>query len=130
MNKTEVQDALRSRGIAFDETATKADLEALLKAATASAASPATVGEIKGGAEPGEGVQEGGGLPPVAITTPEADPSTDEIRDGLEKFLSSPATDEIPEIEIIAKIRAGLTRDQAIEVINNQRAHDKALASA
>jgi hypothetical protein len=33
--------------------------------------------------------------------------------------------DEIPEIEIIAKIRAGLSREQAVEVINNQRAHDK-----
>jgi hypothetical protein len=60
----------------------------------------ATVGEIAGGAEP------------VATTTPEP-----------------VAADEIPEIEIVAKIRAGLTREQAIEVINNQRAHDKALAA-
>lgn len=117
MNKTEIQDALRSRGIAYDETATKADLAALLQAATASETIPPTAGEIKGGAEPGEGVQEGGGLPPVATTLPETKPVAD-----------AALQDEIPEIEIIAKIRAGLTREQAIEVINNQRAHDKALA--
>lgn len=67
---------------------------------------------------PGEGVQEGGGLPPVAATTPEAGATED----------SPHVADEIHEIEIIAKIRAGLTREQAIEVINNQRSHDKALA--
>lgn len=32
---------------------------------------------------------------------------------------------EIPEAEILAKMAAGLDRDQAIEVITNQRAWDK-----
>lgn len=35
---------------------------------------------------------------------------------------------EIPEEEISAKVRAGLTRAQAIEVITNQRRHDAELA--
>lgn len=39
----------------------------------------------------------------------------------------APASTEITEAEISAKIQAGLTRDQAIEVINNQRAHDATL---
>ena len=39
----------------------------------------------------------------------------------------APAVTEITEDEIIAKIQAGLTREQAIEVINNQRAHDAAI---
>lgn len=39
-----------------------------------------------------------------------------------------PALPEITELEIIAKMQAGLTRGQAVEVITNQRAHDKALA--
>lgn len=37
------------------------------------------------------------------------------------------APEEIPELEILAKMRAGLTREQAVEVISNQRAHDKGL---
>lgn len=37
--------------------------------------------------------------------------------------------DAIPEVEIIEKMQAGLTRDQAVEVITHQRAHDKALAA-
>jgi hypothetical protein len=36
--------------------------------------------------------------------------------------------DEIPEEEIHAKVAAGLSRDQAVEVITNQRAWDKQLA--
>lgn len=37
-----------------------------------------------------------------------------------------PASAEIPEVEITAKIRAGLTREQAVEVITNQRKHEAA----
>ena len=38
--------------------------------------------------------------------------------------------EEIPEEEIRTKMRAGLTREQAVEVILNQRDHDAALAKA
>jgi hypothetical protein len=34
--------------------------------------------------------------------------------------------EEIPELEIIEKMRAGLKREQAVEVIRHQRAHDQA----
>jgi hypothetical protein len=36
--------------------------------------------------------------------------------------------EEITEEEISAKVTAGLTREQAVEVITTQRAHDAALA--
>lgn len=36
--------------------------------------------------------------------------------------------EQITEEQITAKVRAGLTRAQAIEVITNQRLHDAALA--
>jgi FtsZ-interacting cell division protein ZipA len=39
-------------------------------------------------------------------------------------------SDEIPEAEIRAKMAAGLDREQAVEVINNQRAWDKQQAAA
>ena len=38
------------------------------------------------------------------------------------------APEPISEEEIAAKVYAGLSRDQAIEVINNQRANDALLA--
>jgi hypothetical protein len=63
---------------------------------------------------------EGGEQVKVNITTTAPQEGATEDRPHV--------ADEIPEIEIIAKIRAGLTREQAIEVINSQRAHDKAQA--
>lgn len=49
-----------------------------------------------------------------------------------EKEISADAPAKAPkgisEEEITAKVRLGLTRDQAIEVITNQATHDAALA--
>jgi hypothetical protein len=47
-----------------------------------------------------------------------------------EKEPETAETNEISEDEIAPKVRAGLTRAQAIEVITNQRIHDAELAKA
>ncbi len=44
------------------------------------------------------------------------------------KVSENTAPEPISEEEIAAKVYAGLSRDQAIEVINNQRANDALLA--
>ena len=62
---------------------------------------------------------------PIAPTAEESAPAADVP--PTEATASAPA-DGIAEEEITAKVRAGLTRAQAIEVIANQRSHDAAQA--
>lgn len=63
--------------------------------------------------------------------TEESQPPAAEMTDAEKEVadLKPSATPAgIPEAEIAAKVAVGLTRDQAIEVIKSQRAHDKLLA--
>lgn len=65
---------------------------------------------------------------PVAVKELPKHPLQEQAEAEIAAMKPTAAPKEISEEEIIAKIRAGLTRDQAIEVILTQRAHDKALA--
>ena len=61
---------------------------------------------------------------------PELDPVDQAAAAEVAAMLPADAPKGISEEEIREKTLVGLTRDQAIEVINNQRAHDAALAKA
>lgn len=63
--------------------------------------------------------------------TPKPEGKAGEAKDAAPDAVESTAPvsevpGAIPELEIVDKIQAGLTREQAIEVITNQRIHDAA----
>ncbi len=98
MNKQQVIDELNARGIPHDETKSKAELQALLHSSAPSPSESAGEGETKKAAatEAGESLSPG-----VAVGNRRHD-----------------------EDLIAEKMAAGLRRDQAEEVIANQRAFD------
>ena len=63
-----------------------------------------------------------------ADETPPADTTEAWAQAEIDAQKPTEAPKGISEAEIIEKTSVGLTRDQAIEVIKNQRAHDAALA--
>ena len=78
-------------------------------------------------ADPGEQLP-GSGLPPVAPAIDPVDAWASQQVEAHRKslVLGGSLTDLDP--ELVSKIRAGLTFDQAVEAISNQRRHDAALA--
>ena len=114
MNKTQLQDALREQGIPFDETETKAQLEAKL---------PPSEGNSSSGAEP-DATPAGGGATAPASTGAE-DPVFAEARAEVAAMTPLPTPKGILEEQIAAKMAAGLSRSQAIEVLERQADWDK-----
>lgn len=111
MDLQQLRDELTRRGISFAANAGVANLEAKLAEAIAKEK------ELTGETLPQD--PEGKSSPgPETPAAPAAVAST---------APAAEVPDAISEVEIIAKTQAGLTREQAIEVITNQRAHDKAL---
>ncbi|MDP3851337.1 MAG: hypothetical protein Q8Q59_12590 [Luteolibacter sp.] len=102
MNRDQLKEALTGMGVSFANNASTEKLQALYDEALAAKAA--------------------GGNPPAG-DAPDAPPPA--APDAPKK---TEASGEIPEDEIIAKTRAGLSRAQAIEVITAQREHDKQLA--
>ncbi len=128
MNKQQIIETLNAQGTTFDPASTKAELEALLKSSSVPAGDGAA-------APPAATAEPAAGAAPPAADKPEAFPSA-ETADVMDAIIAggAPATDALgefpagretlPESEILEKVRAGLTREQAVEVINAQREHD------
>lgn len=116
MNKQEIIDKLNAQGTTFDPSSTKAELEALLKSSSvpagdAAAAPPATAAAPEAAPAPqGDDKRAEAAAPADSVTGP------------ITEFLAERET--LPESEILEKVRAGLTREQAVEVISAQREHD------
>ncbi len=111
MNKEDLKLALTQRGIiAFDSEATNKELTALLKAAT-------------------DAEQSDGATPPDAD---EIKPSVIDEKAAQEIADAKPAEAPkgISEEAIKEKLRFGLSRKQAIEILQSQAAHDAELAKA
>ncbi len=140
MNKQEIIDALNAKGVTFDPAQTKAELAALLGSAVGKPGDEAgktdttgtpPAGEPEKPAEdkPAESIPAATEEQPVDIAA--ADAAVAELHRGAD--VSQAATpfveflaerEMLPEEEIIEKVKAGLTREQAVEVLNNQREHD------
>lgn len=123
MDIEQVKARLRELGVSFPANMGEEKLRTKLAEAEAKAAEQGN---------PGGNPPEGGAPGPTPDSEPEG--NSPGAAKGAAPAASpapapaEPAADAIPEGEIIAKMSAGLTRDQAVEVITNQRAHDKALA--
>ncbi len=104
MNKEDLKAALTEKGIAFDPEATNKQLTELLENAPASTAPDQD--EIK--------------------------PSVIDLKAAaeLEKAKPAEAPEGITEEAILEKTRFGLSREQAIEILQSQAAHDAELAKA
>lgn len=127
MDIAELRAELTRRGITIAANAGVTKLQSLLDAAiaeeeTAAAEAIKAKSEADGltarqmvdqKIEPAQGKSGAG-----KAAAPAAEPST---------APATVASTAIPESEISEKVTAGLTREQAIEVITHQRAHDKAL---
>lgn len=101
-------------GVSFANNASTEKLQALYDESLAAKAA--------GGAPPSEG---------NAGAAPAAAPAKTTFTALVEKDAAAVASgDEISEDEIRAKVAAGLSRAQAIEVITSQRIHDRALRIA
>jgi hypothetical protein len=61
---------------------------------------------------------------------PKEEPEAEAPKETAKAEAPEEIPDQIPDQEILVKMRAGLTREQAVEVILNQRDHDAALAKA
>ena len=124
MNRESLQEALTGMGVSFPKNAKPEKLQALYDEALAAKAAG---GEISKDTPPDAPAPEGN-PGPAPDAAPAADPAPAAAAPA--KTFSEELDDEILEIEILSKMKAGLKREQAFEVIRNQRAHDKSLASA
>jgi hypothetical protein len=103
MNKSEIIEKLNAQGVTFDPAQSKAELAALL-------------GTTEG--KPGDGTASNGtGAEPPAAGPPDPDEETPADPE--------PADAEMKEL-VAAKVAAGLTFEQALEVISRQREEDAA----
>lgn len=116
-------------GVSFPKNAKPEKLQALYDEALAAKAAG---GEISKDTPPDAPAPEGNsGSAPDAAPAADPAPAAAAPRKTFSQEVTEAAqadADEIPELEIITKMKAGLKREQAIEVIRNQRAHDKALS--
>jgi len=122
MNPDQLKEALTGMGVSFPKNAKPEKLQALYDEALAAKAAG---GEAPQGSAP-EGEAPEGNPGPAPDAAPAADPVPAAAAPA--KTFSEEVDDEILEIEILSKMKAGLKREQAIEVIRNQRAHDKSLS--
>ncbi len=115
LSRDEVKAALTEKGIAFANNAPTEKLQALLDGTPGDQAPPdgaaGSVTERNPSLEADKAV-----VPAFAANLARRDPAVS-------------ADAEITAEEIAEKTRAGLTREQALEVIATQRAHDAALAA-
>jgi hypothetical protein len=115
MDITQLREELTKRGIPFASNLGVVKLQALLDAA------PAAENDGNSGAPANPPESGDVGKPPageVKAAVPAAAASTAPVE---------VESNAIPDLEIIAKMGAGLTREQAVEVITAQRAHDKTI---
>ena len=143
MNKQEIIDALNAKGVTFDPAQTKAELAALLGSAVGKPGDEAGKTDTTGVPPAGEpekpAADKPAEAPPADVNfvppgeqapaevipqakPPAADEPAESVTGPITEFLAERET--LPEAEIIEKVRAGLTREQAVEVLNNQREHD------
>ncbi len=133
LSREELKTALNEMGISFpgnigDEKLQAKYDEAVAAKAAADAANPpgTSPGEAPAG-EPGK--VTGAGPAAVDSIVPASAEELAKAKAAAEAAPAAPGDDAIQELEILEKIKAGLTREQAVEVITTQRAHDKQLAA-
>lgn len=115
MNRDELKAALTEMGVTFAGNASTEKLQSLYDEAIARKAAGESPSTPKDDAPKDEAQKDE--LPPG----PEAIAADKEVA----SMQPTEAPEGIPEAEIAVKVSAGLTRDQAIEVITNQRAWDE-----
>ena len=129
MNRDELKSALTEMGVSYAGNASTEKLQALYDEAMARKAAgewPSTpMDAAPEDAAPPEELPPG---PEAAAAKESAAAATKEAAAAKKEAATlqpAEAPKDIPEAEISEKVTAGLTRDQAIEVITNQRAWDE-----